>query len=517
MGSCDLAMVFFRVETDLRPPLIKKNKSTSNGGNHTAVERALYIMRTGVCSMTSVRMYWGKIVVAGVFGVFGLTADISFDSGPFSVPAALAQVSTDVGGSLSPEDESWYLGDILLQAEAEFQASRVDVKSNFGIGTVVNHGEMPVAYLPDYVDRAGFNFGGTVRLPGASVIPNGRSELKLSYSHAEGSSSSNGSAMVGMDGVTTVGLTFLRHDYMYGTGVSTPYYGDVLEGYTSYDNAWGLAVFRYDQVFTTNPNGSDGVKFRLGGGPLYECFEQDFHARADILRYGQSLVNQTTHASTRDKYYGAQFIAGAYFPLLVAGWQLGLEAFVNPTFRDSSASVRQHTNFGSGVNQRLDMSDDGFDVSWGLRAKLNWDLGANVTANLGYEYSQLAGVSQVHVPGNPTEQPAYIDRERVDRHFVSFGLTVPLYENDPNVALYSDIRLKRDITPLKHLDSGLGLYRYRYVWSDTLYVGVMAQEVAHVMPSAVVKGDDGYLRVNYARLGLRMQTWDDWTAEQQNQ
>jgi hypothetical protein len=62
------------------------------------------------------------------------------------------------------------------------------------------------------------------------------------------------------------------------------------------------------------------------------------------------------------------------------------------------------------------------------------------------------------------------------------------------------------------LDSGVGLYRYRYLWSDTIYVGVMAQEVAAVMPEAVQSGADGYMRVDYARLGLRLQTWDQWVA-----
>jgi hypothetical protein len=76
----------------------------------------------------------------------------------------------------------------------------------------------------------------------------------------------------------------------------------------------------------------------------------------------------------------------------------------------------------------------------------------------------------------------------------------------------SDIRLKRDIVLLAHLNNGLGLYRYRYSWSDQLYVGVMAKEVAALAPEAVVMGRDGYLRVNYALLGLRMQTWDEWRA-----
>jgi hypothetical protein len=79
---------------------------------------------------------------------------------------------------------------------------------------------------------------------------------------------------------------------------------------------------------------------------------------------------------------------------------------------------------------------------------------------------------------------------------------------------YSDVRLKHDITPVGELASGLGLYRYRYLWSDTAYVGVMAQEVAAVMPEAVQRGADGYLRVDYSRLGLRLQTWDEWVAAQ---
>ena len=78
-------------------------------------------------------------------------------------------------------------------------------------------------------------------------------------------------------------------------------------------------------------------------------------------------------------------------------------------------------------------------------------------------------------------------------------------------AIPSDARLKRDIVLLTRLDNGVGIYRYRYLWSDTIYVGVMAQEVAAIVPDAVVLGRDGYYRVIYARLGLRMITWDEWT------
>jgi polysaccharide biosynthesis/export protein len=79
-------------------------------------------------------------------------------------------------------------------------------------------------------------------------------------------------------------------------------------------------------------------------------------------------------------------------------------------------------------------------------------------------------------------------------------------------ALVSDARLKRDITPIAKRENGLQLYRYRYAWSDKLYVGVLAQEVLEVAPSAVSRGADGYLRVHYDRLGLRLERWEEWVA-----
>lgn len=79
---------------------------------------------------------------------------------------------------------------------------------------------------------------------------------------------------------------------------------------------------------------------------------------------------------------------------------------------------------------------------------------------------------------------------------------------------YSDIRLKQDIYPLGRTDNGLGLYRYRYNWSEQLYVGVMAQEVEKIVPAAVTKGPDGFKRVNYELIGLKLMTWDDWLGSE---
>jgi Chaperone of endosialidase len=76
----------------------------------------------------------------------------------------------------------------------------------------------------------------------------------------------------------------------------------------------------------------------------------------------------------------------------------------------------------------------------------------------------------------------------------------------------SDIRVKHDILLLGYLDNGIGFYRFSYNGSDKAYVGVIAQEVQAIMPEAVVRGTDGYLRVNYDRLQLHMQTWEEWVA-----
>jgi hypothetical protein len=83
-------------------------------------------------------------------------------------------------------------------------------------------------------------------------------------------------------------------------------------------------------------------------------------------------------------------------------------------------------------------------------------------------------------------------------------------------AASSDVRVKHDITLLGRIDNGLGLYRFSYIGSKKAYVGVMAQEVESVMPEAVERGSDGYLRVYYDKLGIRMQTWEEWLASGQS-
>jgi hypothetical protein len=65
---------------------------------------------------------------------------------------------------------------------------------------------------------------------------------------------------------------------------------------------------------------------------------------------------------------------------------------------------------------------------------------------------------------------------------------------------------------LGHLANGLGYYRFSYLGSSKSYVGVIAQEVQTLVPEAVTRGRDGYLRVYYEKLGLKLRAYSDWLA-----
>jgi hypothetical protein len=70
------------------------------------------------------------------------------------------------------------------------------------------------------------------------------------------------------------------------------------------------------------------------------------------------------------------------------------------------------------------------------------------------------------------------------------------------VMLPSDRRLKTGVVRIGSHELGFGIYRFHYLWSEQEHIGVLAQEVAEVRPDAVVRGPDGFLRVDYAAIGM---------------
>jgi hypothetical protein len=73
-----------------------------------------------------------------------------------------------------------------------------------------------------------------------------------------------------------------------------------------------------------------------------------------------------------------------------------------------------------------------------------------------------------------------------------------------NGTTVSDLRLKRDVIRTGTHSLGFGTYRFKYLWSDTVFRGVLAQEVLKKAPHAVVVGPGGFLAVDYGALGISM-------------
>jgi hypothetical protein len=110
--------------------------------------------------------------------------------------------------------------------------------------------------------------------------------------------------------------------------------------------------------------------------------------------------------------------------------------------------------------------------------------------------------------GNPAAASiAFNVRPEVDQGRVSV-----IFPFNVKNFMASDRRLKRDVERIGNLANGLGLYRYKYLDSDQDYVGVMAQEVRLLMPDAIATGADGFMRVNYDKVGCSFQTWDQYQA-----
>lgn len=73
------------------------------------------------------------------------------------------------------------------------------------------------------------------------------------------------------------------------------------------------------------------------------------------------------------------------------------------------------------------------------------------------------------------------------------------------ISHYSDRRLKTNVTKLYNSASGYGVYEFNYRWElpgTPTHIGVMADEVERVIPSAVSVDGDGYKRVDYSKVIL---------------
>ncbi|MEM8576759.1 MAG: tail fiber domain-containing protein [Pseudomonadota bacterium] len=123
-------------------------------------------------------------------------------------------------------------------------------------------------------------------------------------------------------------------------------------------------------------------------------------------------------------------------------------------------------------------------------------------------HSALAGA-----PADPVIEPPVIVEEAQSS---SGGVILPLLllvlvaaavadsSGGGGVVGTSDERIKTDIVRVGTGAYDLPIYQFRYAGLPGVYEGVMAQDVAKVMPSAVVEIQPGLLGVDYGALGMEM-------------
>ncbi|RAK51193.1 tail fiber domain-containing protein [Phenylobacterium soli] len=129
------------------------------------------------------------------------------------------------------------------------------------------------------------------------------------------------------------------------------------------------------------------------------------------------------------------------------------------------------------------------------------------------QLSSLLGMSQVSMPTGVQYTPSQVAPTDVlgayalnqqgqianaqAKQAASSGLMGGLFSLGSAALMASDARLKTDVRFLRRRKDGVKLYAYRYKWGGPERVGVIAQELKRVRPDLVVRGADGYLRVNY--------------------
>ena len=64
-------------------------------------------------------------------------------------------------------------------------------------------------------------------------------------------------------------------------------------------------------------------------------------------------------------------------------------------------------------------------------------------------------------------------------------------------SLLSDVRLKKNITPLGKSPSGINIYKFQYLDSDQFYQGAMAQDLIKTHPESVTTAPNGFFSVFY--------------------
>ncbi len=126
----------------------------------------------------------------------------------------------------------------------------------------------------------------------------------------------------------------------------------------------------------------------------------------------------------------------------------------------------------------------------------------------------VLGIGMANSPADAKTSKKHTAKCQLKKHLLLNDCSKPSTNSAPEFGSHgsgggggesrSDIRLKHDLQLVGTTVYGLPVYDFEYNGQRGTYEGVMAQDVLKVKPEAVTTGADGFYRVNYNMLGLKL-------------
>lgn len=120
----------------------------------------------------------------------------------------------------------------------------------------------------------------------------------------------------------------------------------------------------------------------------------------------------------------------------------------------------------------------------------------------GYAGSSAQGSTGMYDNAYASQLNAYNARQQAQQNMAQGWLGLGTAGLNLGMGLFSDARLKENLTPVGKLDNGLTVWLFNFKGDDVPRLGLLAQEVQQVAPEAVEASPEGLLMVNYGAAAL---------------
>lgn len=171
--------------------------------------------------------------------------------------------------------------------------------------------------------------------------------------------------------------------------------------------------------------------------------------------------------------------------------QLGAQQSLAGIGQTSAANVAGQTTAGA------DAAANAALTAGGAQAGSQIAQGSAIGTGLG-QLGNILGQSGIFNPAsNPTNAPATVDTSGTNMFQGAYTQDIPA---SYGTGMESDERLKTDIENVGATHDGLPIYKYRMKAGGPKKMGVMAQDVEKVTPSAVATGPRGFKMVDYGKV-----------------